>query len=185
MNQSVLYKKEAEVLQGLQQIFDLTGYLTELSSRKENGMTDILRAEHPEVGIHGDEVLGEYYFLPALTDKVDAMNLVISMTLTDSLKKEAVTRIQTAITKINAVLPFGAFVLDVSEEILSYRYVAVCFEQEDADQIVKKASYLIAMALQFTALWIDSLLDLEGGRLSEADFLELFFQYGTGAEQTQ
>ena len=185
MDQNMLYKKETEVLQGLQQIFDLTGYLTELSGRKENGLTDILRAEHPEVGIHGDEVLGEYYFLPALTDKVDAMNLVISMTLTDSLEKAAVDRIRMAITKINSVLPFGAFVLDASEEILSYRYVAVCLEQEDADLIVRKASYLIAMALQFTALWIDPLLDLEGGRLSETEFLEQFSQYGVQTGKAQ
>lgn len=177
MNQDLLKEKEKEVLQGLQQIFDLTGYLTEWSDQEENGMTDILRAEHPEVGKHGDEVLGEYYFLPSLTKEVDVMNLVISMTLTDSLRAEAAERIRFAITKINAILPFGAFVLDGTEEILSYRYVTVCFAQDDVEMMIRKASYLIAMALQFTALWIDPLLYLESGKLSEAEFVKVFSQY--------
>ena len=183
MDQKTGREKQKQVLQGLKQIFDLTGYFTEWMEAEQNGLADLLRAEHPEVGSRGDEVLGEYYFLPSLTEQVNVMNLVVSMTITDDLSSEAGERIQRAITKINYVLPFGGFVLNETEEILSYRYVISYFEDEEVDYMVRKASYHVGMALQFTALWIDSLLDLESGRLSEQKFMDDFTSYYMGEKK--
>lgn len=182
MNQTEVKSKEEQLLKNIQQIFDITGYDTEWSGKEENEMTDILRAEHPEVGAHGDEVLGEYYFLPSLTEQVDTMNFVVSLTISDSLSPEAQARIVPAITKINSVMPLGVFVLDQSWEILSYRYVLSFFPEDDEDTMVRRASYHIGMALQYTALWIDALLDLEAGKLSVETFLQNFSKYYEGAK---
>lgn len=177
MNQAEVKEKQEQLLKNIQKIFDATGYLNEWSGEEENNLTDILRAEHPEVGAHGDEVMGEYYFLPSLTDQAEVLNFVVSLTLSDSLTQEAQGRIVPAITKINSVMPLGGFVLDQSWEILSYRYVISFFPEEDEEMMVRKACYYIAMALQYTALWIDALLDLEAGKLSVEAFFRDFSKY--------
>lgn len=64
-----------------------------------------------------------------------------------------------------------------TDEILSYRFVVTFFPEEETDMMIRKASYHVAMGLQFTALWMDALLDLDGGKLTYEDFEQDFEAY--------
>lgn len=177
MEQIELREKQRKVLNGLKEIFDLTGYITEWSDEESNRMTDMVIAEHPEIGKRGDEVLGEYFFLPGLETSVEVLHLVVSLTITDSLRAKRVGTVRKAVSRINSVLPMGAFVMNRTDEILSYRFVVSFFPEEETDMMIRKASYHVAMGLQFTALWMDALLDLDGGKLTYEDFEQDFEAY--------
>ena len=64
MRREELIERQKTLLNRLQELFGSLEMDTELSPVSENGIADILITEHREVGMQGDEVLGEYYFLP-------------------------------------------------------------------------------------------------------------------------
>ena len=174
MEKVKLQEIQSLVLQSLLEEFKLAEIPAEISAQSENGIADILVTDHTDVGIHGEEVMGEYYFAPLAEEDSLIQYFIVTQTLTEDLPAEHLEALQLALTKINFTLPKGAFVIDKNDHVLTYRYVSVYRDNEDPERMREMIRYHIVTSLRFVGDWIDVLTGLMEGTLSKEKFMETF-----------
>lgn len=166
-------EKQKVVLQGLYHLFGSLEMLTEFSEEKENHIADMVITEHRDVGLKGDEVLGEYYFLPDKNEEQDYHNMVFVLMLLDDLKEEHLADVIRAISVVNFLLPRGAFVVDEENGTLMYRYVAAFPAKEPEEEMFSLAKFHIAFSVQLVSRWLDPLMALAYGTITYEEFKKM------------
>lgn len=172
MKREELIMKERKLLEQLEQRFAEQKLLTQWQLKENNGMTDILCVEHDGVGSDGDEVLGSYYFLPPDQEEPFMHRFMTGITVTEELHSWNLDMIREAVTKINYLLPVGAFVIDHGGSTLTYRLGIPFLPDETQERMMEMIGYYLVETMQYVSLWIDVLLYLNEGRIPYAEFEE-------------
>ena len=170
MKREDLIKTEEKILEELEGRFSEKQLLTQWQPKENNGLTDILYIEHPGAGNDGNEVLGSYYFLPPDEETPLMHKFVLGLTVTEELHSWNLDLMEKAVTKINYLLPLGAFVIDQKETTLTYRIGLPFLPDETTDRMLEVIGYYLVESMQYVSLWMDSLLYLNEGRISYNEF---------------
>lgn len=173
MKREELIERQKNILNQLHELFKNLEMETELSTASENGIADILITEHQEVGMRGDEVLGEYYFLPDPAPEQAFSSLVMTETILDDMTPEHAPDVVCAISRLNLLLPMGAFVVDEESGTVSYRNTVLLRAEDSEDGVFEMVRYGIAVALEIVHRWMDPLMSLAYGNIEFKDFLEI------------
>ena len=173
MKIELLKEKQNVVLMALHQLFENLEIMTDFSREAENHVADMVVAEHRDVGLKGDEILGEYYFLPDKNEEQDYQSMVFALTLMDDLKKEHMEDVIKAISVLNFILPKGAFVVDEDNGLLMYRYVASFPAEESEEEMFSLARFHIAFSVQLVSMWLDPLMTLAYGTITYEEFRKI------------
>lgn len=166
MNQDRFIGTERKILERLEGLFSQQRLLTQWQLQENNHLTDMLLVEHTGMGTDEGEVLGCYYFIPALGEEGSIHQFVLSMTITERLNSWNLDFMREAISKINYILQAGCFVIDHKGEILSYRLGIPFLPDEEENRMMELIGYHIAESAQYVSLWMDSLLELNAGNIS-------------------
>lgn len=182
MKREELIERQKNILNQLQELFENLEMETELSPVSENGIADILIAEHREVGMRGDEVLGEYYFLPDPSPEQAFSSLVTTVTIVDDMTPEHAPDVVCAVSKLNLLLPAGAFVVDEGSGTVSYRNTVLLRAEDSDDGVFEMVRYGITLAIEIVHRWMDPLMSLAYGNIEFKDFLGILAMPYTGEE---
>ena len=173
MKREELKEKQNVVLTALHKLFKELDILTDFSREADNHMTDMVVAEHRDVGLKGDEIMGEYYFLPDKNEEQNYQSMVFALTLMDDLEKEHMEDVIKAISVVNFILPKGAFVVDEDNGLLMYRYVAAFPAEESEEEMFSLARFHIAFSVQLVSMWLDPLMTLAYGTITYEEFRKI------------
>ena len=173
MKREILAEKQRRVLAQMKELFESLEMETEYSPVSDNGIADIVIAEHREVGQNGDEVLGEYYFLPDQAPDLELSSFMISQTILDDMKETQAEDVIRAVSRLNLFVPIGNFLVDERNGIISYHHAVLLKAETPEDQMYEMARYSVAVSVEIVHRWMDPLMSLAYGNMELKDFLEI------------
>lgn len=169
MKKELIAERQDKVLHNLYLLLKQLNPVTEWSEAEENGMVDMVLSEHNDMGENDESVLGEYYFLPAVDEEQIAGQFSVSVVLAGDLTPESAGRLYKALSRINAMLPAGVFLVSSDDKVLSYHRVISYPVSMEVQEMFDYLRPQIAACLQITSLWMSFLLYMEEGSLDEED----------------
>ncbi len=162
-------KKRHELLERVSK--DLNADLIAAAIREpdpEKGTDAILNVMFDEIGMDGNEALGEFFFLPLrdtgelnLEPKVQHFMAVI--TIAEELESDHFPELYEAMSYINSIIPCGAYYIDMDKKFLSYKMTVPLPIELSEEEVYKEIHIITATALSMVDLHIDLLLDLMDG----------------------
>lgn len=132
---------------------------------------DQVVVEHEDVGVGNDTVLGQYYFLPDLMEENEAEKFIISMTISDELDEKKRVDMLQAIALVNYMIPTGAFVLDPSLQILSYKRGLTLMVDKDETETAGMIGYEMMAALHIVSIFVAPLVAYMYDEISWDEFV--------------
>lgn len=175
MKKETLSRIQRQALEKLKDLLLQAGLDPEWNDAEEAGLPDSIMVLHTDLGEGKANALGEYYFFPSVEDEPEQQRFIVTLTVADDVTQENAELLKRAISRINYELPFGAFVMDPKEELLSYRYTSICDADTPQEQLLSMMNYNITTALYLTAQWVLPILELQAGMRTYEEFLALYF----------
>lgn len=166
---------ELEVLKKLQAEFERYQVPCILRKPEEDLKVNIpiLTTLHRPMGRSQEEVMGEYYFFPISVKESEGYYFTIMLTISEELTEELYTVFSAVSSILNFYLPFGAFVLNRQTQILAFKHTVIIpavYENEEAYKLADKG---VGGALDVVDRYVDILEDIEKGKATFQDFLEI------------
>lgn len=177
--------KEIDVLKTLQAEFETYQVPCILRRPEEDTKVQIpiLTTLHRPMGKSLEEVMGEYYFFPVSVEESEGYYFTLMLTISEELTAETYTIFSAASSILNFYLPFGAFVLNQKTKVLAFKHTIVipaAYETEKAYELVDK---VVGGALDIVEHYIDILEDMEKGKATFEDFMEIFSEPDLGESE--
>ena len=143
------------------------------NAAEENLPMDILTTLHRRFGLNMDEVMGEFYFFPAMSGTASVHYFTSMITLTEEMAAEYVPMVTEAVNVLNFYLECGAFVMNPQKNLLAFKFVTPIPAELSEEQILQMANLNVGHALQLSERYAASLLQLSDGSGSLESFMEL------------
>lgn len=160
------------VLEKLRQTFDALDVAAILRDPIEGIPTHMLNVLHTDLGYSGDEVMGEYYFLPYKDENAKFHMFSTVMTLTEEMPDDKFDELGRAANLLNFFLPVGAIVFSRPEKIMAYKYTSLIPMGVSADEALNSIDGNIGLSLQLISQYVDVLMKLVRGDIQFIEFLK-------------
>ncbi len=161
-----------EVLEKIRQDIDTLGEAAILRTPMEGVPTHMLNVLHTMLGHRGEEVMGEYYFLPL--EGENKYHLFSSvLTLTEEMPDSRYDVLGQAANALNFFLPVGSLVFSRSDEIMAYKYTSLIPVTATVEEALGIIDGHIGLATHIVDRYVDPLIDLMQEEISLEDFLDL------------
>ena len=122
MEKQKLYDREKGLISKLFDQLTETGYEPQIATMDKTGLNEVVTLELDGLGIGGDYALCHLFFIPSHEEDSPVNNFRTIMNITDSIEgDQRKLEVMQAVTYLNFLVPFGAFVLDPELNVLSYR----------------------------------------------------------------
>lgn len=172
MENKELLKRQKEVLNKIYEAYQDGDVVAAMAPGEEVGSTDMLLVQHTEIGKDIDEILGAYYFVPAPEELGPFQYFFTTLTLSEEIPEETQETLAAALTVINALVPFGAFVISPDMTVISYRHATLLPNDIDESTLSLTVQATMLNALSEVTIWADELDALEYERISYKEFIE-------------
>lgn len=162
-----------EVLKILQDAFIDLGVAAILREPDGNFPFHRLNTLHDDMGLEDEEVMGEFYFMPLEEENLKFHLFNIVFTITENMPKDKQEELGRAATHLNFYLPVGAFIFDMEEDILAFKYSALVPVETNAEKAVDMLDGSISLSLRMVGKFYGAFLDLMNEDITFQQFLEL------------
>jgi len=133
----------------------------------------ILTTLHKEIGLRGEEITGEFSFLPVLTGE-DRMHYFSSVfTLSENMGEERYPLLAQAAGILNLWLPIGAVAFSLENSSICFKYNAMIREDSTPEEAFDVINAAVGTSLKYTAIYADIFLDMEEGEAGMEEFNDL------------
>ena len=78
-----------------------------------------------------------------------------------------------AVSKLNPLVPIGAFIVDETSGAISYRNTVLLRAEDSMDGVFEMTRYGVAVAVEIVHRWMDPLMSLAYGNIEFQDFLNI------------
>ena len=158
------------VLNRLKEMFESVETAAVLRETEGDFQMPMLLTLHDNIGYQGNEVMGEFYFLP-LGDKKQKFHYFCTvMTLEENVPPERYDELAMAATMLNFYLPAGAFVLEKGGGVLAYKYTSLLPWDGSEDELLSLADGGIGAALNLTNNYGDAFINLMNRKITLEEF---------------
>ena len=169
-----LKQVQREVLLELKGMLDSLDIVNVLREPEGNLPMPVLTTIHSNIGYQGNEVMGEFYFLPLFAEKQDFHYFTVVMTLDEQVSSEKQEEMAKAANMLNYYLPMGAFVAEKDGGVLAYKHAGLLPVSLDTKMLSFMADGMIGTAMSMVNEYVDPLMQLLNGQITLAEFeLEL------------
>ena len=145
----------------------------------------ILTTLHRPMGKSMEEVMGEYYFFPVSVEESEGYYFTLMLTISEELTAEMYTIFSAASSILNFYLPFGAFVLNQKTKVFAFKHTVVIPASYETEKAYELADKVIGGALDMVDHYIDILEDMEKGKATFQDFLEILSEPDLGEGESE
>jgi hypothetical protein len=161
------------VLEKLRQAFDSLGEAAILRDPAEGLSTHMLNVLHTELGTSGEEIMGEYYFLP-VNDENTQFHLFSSvLTLSEEMPEERFEIMCNAANVMNFFLPAGSLVFSKQDGIMAYKFNSLIPGSATEDQALVIIDGNIGLVLNLMDKYADAIMKLLRDEINFEDVLDL------------
>ncbi|MCR5594679.1 MAG: hypothetical protein K6G12_02420 [Lachnospiraceae bacterium] len=136
-----------------------------------NAPADVVRCQLNEMGADMLYLLGEFYFLPFEEEEVYYFSTAI--TVYDELPEEAAILMGVAASKLDYLLPCGAFTLSGDGSTLVYRYTAQLMADESEDKLIQKMLTAVDAAILTVDKFEGFLMLVAEGELTPEEMMDV------------
>ena len=91
-----------------------------LSTSEDGTGPEILSVMYDALGLEGDQVFGEFYFLEIPDDEAQIQHFCATLTLAEDVESEHFPELFEAMSYLNAAIPCGAYRLDMDKRFLTF-----------------------------------------------------------------
>ena len=169
-----LKQTQREVLLELKGMLDSLEVVNTLREPEGRLPMPILTTLHTNLGYQGNEVMGEFYFLPLFAEKQDFHYFTVVMTLDEQVPMEKQEEMVKAANMLNYYLPMGAFVVEKDGGILAYKHAGLLPVSLDIEKLSFMADGMIGTAMSMVNEYVDPFMQLLNGQITLDEFeLEL------------
>lgn len=169
MNNNMQFYKS--ILEKLRDDFDSLDMATILSEPSDNVPTYMLNVLHTELSYDGEEVMGEYYFLPFEDENTRYHVFTSMLTLTEEMPEERYEDLGRAANLLNFYLPVGSFVFSKPEGIMAYKHSCLIPKGYSMEEAFKLIDGHIAMSLNIVNQYLSIFMRLLKREISFTEFL--------------
>jgi len=168
-----LNEYRVDLLERLRDVFIENSIAAILRTPTEGIPMHILTTLHTEMGLRGEEIMGEFSFLPVATGE-EHMHYFSSMfTLTETMGKEKYPFLAQAAGILNMYLPVGAVVFAPEDGLMSFKYNAMIREDSTPEEAFDIINAAAGTSLRYTVMYIDIFLDMADGKAGMEEFNDL------------
>lgn len=172
MKQEDMNRRQKIILKNIFEDLKQLEDVVEFVKADEEREFDQIVVEHEDVGIGNDTVLGQYYFLPDSLEENEVEQFMISMTISDELDEKKQVDMLQAIALVNYMIPTGAFVLDPSLQILSYKRGVTLRVGMDETENASIISYEMMAALHIVSMFVAPLVAYMYDEVTWEEFIQ-------------
>ena len=167
-------KFRMDVLNGMKSLLDEMEITNMIREADEVMPMPMLTTLHRNLGMAGNEVMGQFYFLPLLDEEQPFHFFTSVLTLDEEVPAEKYEDLAMAATMLNFYLPAGSFVVEKDGGVLAYKstnFIPVNTSLEDA---LVLADANMGIAFNLTDAYVDAFMQLLRGEITVEQFeLEL------------
>ena len=174
MDKEQIMKERHEVLEELEGSLQEELIAAKLNTPEEGNGTEVLTVIFPEMGMDGDGVIGELFFLPVISDDTEVQHFATILTIADEIEKDRYPALYEAISYINFRLPCGAYALDDETGSLVYKLTVPVPAELSKEELLKEMNICSGNAVAAADLHMDLLLRMLDGDTSMDDVRAAF-----------
>ena len=167
-------KFRRDVLDGMKSLLDEMEITNMIREADEVMPMPMLTTLHRNLGMAGNEVMGQFYFLPLLDEEQPFHFFTSVLTLDEEVPAEKYEDLAMAATMLNFYLPAGSFVVEKDGGVLAYKstnFIPVNTSLEDA---LVLADANMGIAFNLTDAYVDAFMQLLHNEITLEQFeLEL------------
>lgn len=172
MKREDITKRQKNIIQTLAEELKKENDVVELMVADDENPLERVVVEHEDLGMANDTVLGQYYYLPGLTDESQMEKFQINILLDEDVEDDKKAIMLQAVAYVNFLLPTGAFTMDPALNTLLFRRgVNVTTDMDEKDELAL-LQFEIDDALQTVALFVAPLLALIAGDINWEEFIQ-------------
>ncbi len=184
MENKELVKRQKEVLNKIYEAYQDNDIVAAMAPGEEVGSTDMLVVQHTEVGRDIDEILGNYYFIPAPKELGPFQYFFSTLTLSEEVSDSVQDEMSAAVTIINSMISFGTFFMNLDRTALSYRHVTLLPNDTDESTLSLTVQATILNAISEVSVWADVLDALQYEKITFEQFMEYCVEFRKVVEET-
>ena len=167
-------KFRMDVLNGMKSLLDEMEITNMIREADEVMPMPMLTTLHRNLGMAGNEVMGQFYFLPLLDEEQPFHFFTSMMTLDEEVPADKYEDLAMAATMLNFYLPGGSFIVEKDGGIIAFKntsYIPVNVTLEDA---LVLADANMGVAFNLTDSYVDAFMQLLRSEITLEQFeLEL------------
>lgn len=172
MNRTDISNRQTRILQEVAEVLKKEDDVVEFMKADDENPLERVAVEHEDLGVANDTVLGQYYYLPGLTDESDIEKFEINILLDDEIDEDKKAIMLQAVAYVNCLLPTGAFFMDPGLDSVSFhRGVNLMTDMEEKSEL-SMILFEIEEALQTVAMFVAPLLALMYGDIDWDEFIQ-------------
>ena len=162
-----------DLLENLRDVFLQNSVAAILRTPEEGIPMHILTTLHTGIGLRGEEIMGEFSFLPVAAGEEHMHYFNTIFTLTENMDKEKYPLLAEAAGILNLLMPIGAFVFDPDGGLMSFKYTAMIREDSTAEEAFDIINAAVGTSLKYTTMYADIFLDMDDGEAGMEEFNDL------------
>ncbi len=153
-----------ELLERLRDSLQEELLVAELEEAENENSPEVLRVVFDEIGQDNEEgALGEFFFMPPLSEEDTVQLFSAVITIGDSVDKERLPELFKIMSFINFRIPCGGFCIDEEGEFMLYRLTVPLPAGLGKDQLYDEMNIVLTNALVSADMYMDLLLKVNEG----------------------
>jgi hypothetical protein len=160
-----------DVLENLQKVFIELEIAAVLREPDEKVPTYRLNTLHTDLGSEGDEVMGEYYFLPINDENAKFHIFYCVYTLTENMPEMKQEELGRAANMLNFYLPVGSFVFNMQENIMAFKYTSLIPVNSTVEEAMNMIDGNIGLSLQMVEKYTPAFIGLMNDEITFDEFI--------------
>lgn len=148
-------------------------FAAKLYEEEGDNKLEILRILFDDIGFDNEDgVVGEFLFLPLVSEEDEVQYFTAAMTIADVIPQENLSKLYEAIAVLNFYIPCGAFSIDKNKQVLAYKMTNPIPIALTGDALYEQVNVSMGNAVAITDQYCDLILRVNAGELEVEDMLE-------------